>query len=114
MKNNAERWFPGAHILLTVLCEECADERVRPEQLGQLFREQSGAVGWVTFNRRLLRTGDERGAGAWEMLSDPRVSWAVPPDMLTAFCSRHGEGCVSTADVLTQRGTVVLKMVARA
>lgn len=114
MKNNAERWFAGADVLLTVLCGQCADERVRPEQLGQLFRERTGAVGWVTFNSRLLRTGDPRGAGAWEMLSDPRFSWPVPPDSLTAYCSRHGEGCVSTADVQGQRGTLVLKLIARA
>ena len=57
---------------------------------------------------------DRRTAAVVVVLSDQRRSRYRPPDQLRVWCPHHGRSVVSTSDVLTGRGSLVLNLLATA
>jgi hypothetical protein len=96
----------------TVLCDLCtAQHRKEPGVLGTVQLWDDGKV-WV---RRLRRAPGDRAiadAGLRKELYD--ALWVSLPPELRAYCRNHGEGRVSTMDVIAARGRVSVNFTATA
>ena len=92
-------------VLLTVWCEECnAQNQDRPGKLGQVVLTDKGSRRWIVTDRRGgRRLGRSRKEIAGAYLTHSKCSLVDVPEMLPAFCERHGWGNVAAADVTTVR-----------
>lgn len=112
-------------VLLTVWCQQCKNEgRKQRGRLGTVERRAGGVV-WATEGR--TRVGvinlDGEPTGATRSVSWPiprRVRLRAPgrtrhdyvPKHLPAVCKHHGQGRVSSADVIDQTGSISLTLIA--
>jgi hypothetical protein len=95
-----------AVIVTIARCGLCAAENLPAQIVGRVVRRPLGIMVWISKPRSVL-------VGA-TVLAHPLLSHPPVPDRLHAVCKRHGEGTVSTADVISKRDTVIIDFTASA
>jgi hypothetical protein len=98
---------PAMSVLVTARCGACAVEHHHAPIVGHVVRRPNGVKLWIS----------KRRGGIWAgatVLSHPLLSHPRVPDRLSAVCNRHGPGSVSTADVIDERGNVIIDFSASA
>lgn len=98
----------------TIMCGACAAEHRRePRVLGAVIRTADGLVLWEMSSSRWARAvrklgGSDPGSRDVRTLAHPGISDLSLPDRLRVFCRAHGNGTVSTRDVLGARGSMTI------
>jgi hypothetical protein len=99
----------------TPLCGLCAGENRPAGIVGRVERRQNDVVLWVAKSKRRARLDPRRtGLDGWwsgQVLSHPLVAVVDVPDRLYAVCDQHGQGTVSTADVIGRRGRFIVDFI---
>jgi hypothetical protein len=98
-------------ILVRAVCGACAVESRSPAAIvGRVVRHNNGVVLWESKSKRRAVGISQEMVGLRQaaVLSHPRVPGHQPPSRLRAVCDRHGEGSVSTADVIDKRGRIIV------
>jgi hypothetical protein len=99
--------------IVSVWCADCTAERRHGYRLG-IVQKIAGIYLWLPMDYQLLRGFKHRyinTSDEWFIRADGILELTPSPEMLPAWCQRHGEGSVSASDIYGRHGNLVAKLV---